>query len=87
MQKIHRVLLKCIGHFSKACFTKTAGTLSERYQKFDSKFSANKIVTKTVTFTVENHNNESISLFQLSVEFKIRFSSGPYLGLDYTICS
>ena len=87
MQTIHRVLLKCIGHFSKACFTKTAATLFERYQKFDSKFSTNKIVTKTVTFTVENHNNESISLFQLSVEFKIFFSSVPDLGLDYTICS
>ena len=78
--------LKCIGHFSKGCFTKTASTsLFERYQKFDSKLSANKIVTKLLTFTVENYNNESISFFQLSVYFKILFSSGPDLGPDKTI--
>ena len=67
------------------CFTKTASTVFERYQKFDSKLSANKIVTKLLTFTVENHSNESISFFQLSVYFKILFSSGPDLGPDKTI--
>lgn len=77
--------LKCIGHSSKVCFTKTASTIFERYQKFDSKFSAYKIVTKLLTFTVENHNSESILFFQLSVYFKILFSSGPDLGPDQTI--
>ena len=42
-------------------------------------------MTKLLTFTVENYNNESISLFQLSIYFKILFSSGPDLGPDHTI--
>ena len=67
------------------CVLQKQLALFERYQKFDSKLSANKIVTKLLTFTVENYNNESISLFQLSIYFKILFSSGPDLGPDHTI--
>ena len=67
------------------CFTKTASTVFERYQKFDSKLSANKIVTKLLTFTVENYNNKSISFFQLSVYSKILVFSGPDLGPGKTI--
>ena len=78
MQTIHSVLFKMYWAFFQGVFYKNSYTsLFERYQKFDSKLSANKIVTKLLTFTVENYNNESISFFQLSVYFKILFSSGP----------
>ena len=86
MQTIHSVLFKMYWALFQGVFYKNSYTsLFERYQKFDSKLRANKIVTKLLTFTVENYNNESISFFQLSVYFKILFSSGPDLGPDKTI--
>ena len=86
MQTIHSVLFKMYwALFQGVRVLQKQLALFERYQKFDSKLSANKIVTKLLTFTVENYNNESISLFQLSIYFKILFSSGPDLGPDKTI--